>query len=191
MPELHGTITNVQSHVKTRKSDGKNFTLFEILMDGGTKYSTTDKAIAERAYNLVGKFVNMNFTEKHNGAYTNLYVNNIVAIPIAHNEKEILEVLNDQNSSYTPPSSAIQTPQPSLPQPATNDSREKTIWRQTATKVAAILSTDYEKFWTYVDELIAFYETGKKPSLDETRFVPKGAGQVEIPQSTHDDDIPF
>jgi len=68
MPELHGTITNVQSHVKTRKSDEKSFTLFEISIDGGTKSSTTDRAIGQRADNLIGKFVSMTFVEKQNGS---------------------------------------------------------------------------------------------------------------------------
>jgi hypothetical protein len=205
MPELHGTITNVQSHVKTRKSDGKSFTLFEISIDGGTKYSTTDRAIGQLAYNLIGKFVSMTFVEKQNGSYTNLYVNDLVAIPIANNEKEILEVLNDHNSSYVSPTPSNAIPRPAAapaptptPTPA-NDSREKTIWRQTATKVAAHLSTDYEKFWTHVDELIAFYETGKKPSLnvnqfsanDENQFIPKNAGNIPQAEIPNDDDIPF
>jgi hypothetical protein len=204
MPELHGTITNIESSVKTRKSDGKSFTIFEITLDGETTFSTTDRAIGQRAYTLKGKFVSLIYVEKVNGAYTNLYVNDLVEIPT---NKEILEVLNDHNSSYVPPtpSNAIPRPVPRraaaptpTPTPA-NDSREKTIWRQAATKVAAHLSTDYEKFWTHVDELIAFYETGKKPSLnvnqfsanDENQFIPKNAGNIPQTENLHDDDIPF
>jgi hypothetical protein len=143
------------------KRDGSSFTLFEVTIDG-QKY-VARKAVYDEAQAFIGQAAEVTTRSERNGNFTNFYLDAITPAPQAR-----------AASDY-------------------NEDPEKTlrIARQTASKVAAILSgDDRAAFWSNCDDLVAYYMDGIKPGEDEqyAAYGENGTGQGQL---RPDEEIPF
>ena len=200
MPIAEATITGVVSRTRERKSDGKSFTVYEITLNGQDKpkYQTFNREIAGQANRMLNQRAEIAFHVEQSGMFENHYIDD-VRLPT--------------NQDYYGGPQAAPPPTPPPIRDASAD-RDRSIWRQTAAKVSAHLSSSPVEFWSNVDDLVTYFQTGSKPDRFQ-RFVPPEArdmsqpvqaqnGNQFIPQEAYaqsaadhsfgpnpDDDIPF
>lgn len=133
------------------KRDGQQITLYEVFVNG--QAFVAKKPVFDQASMMVGQIVQLNTrTETNERGYTNNYLDSLVQGQQTQQAPQA-----QQQPQYHP------APTQPTEQPTT---RDRQIWRQTATKVAAHLSSGEPEhaFWRNVDVLVHFYETGQKPS---------------------------
>lgn len=160
------------------KRDGGQITLNEVFING--QAYTARKPVFDQASMLVGQIAQLTVrSETNDRGYTNHYLDGVM------------------QQMQTQP--VAQPSQPQIaPQVTTNlpTDKDRSIWRQCATKVAAQLlspSDGEATFWNNVDRLMQFYETGQKPNTEQA------SNPVSNPMSsvgqvggyTTDSDIPF
>lgn len=210
---LHDTIIlDVGYRDITRKADGKQFRIYEITDAQGTKWTTNRKDIAGEANRLINKRVEISGRIEEKGVYTNHYLDDLRAVdgqqsPVG---TRIAQAEPSTTSSSGFPGSNVTITGGQITPSGPTD-RDWSIWRQTATKVAASLSTGATEFWRNVDDLIAFYAHGQKPgpttappettALQETTALPQPSAasppgeyqsfSAEPDRPQFDSDIPF
>lgn len=155
--------------VYPRQVNGRNgtFTLMEVDLNG-QKY-VAKKEVADLAARMIGQPVEAVTRVEQRGQYTNYYVDDL------------------RPAGYGGTATVAQPPASVSP-----SDRDRQIWRQTATKVAATLSEGGAGgFWENVDMLLRFYETGVHP------VTPVPSPDYGLPafsgpdQYTPDENIPF
>jgi hypothetical protein len=146
------------------KRDGNQMTLFEVTING--RKWVARKPVFDVAEGLVSQMADVTTRVEQNGNYTNYYLDEIKPVAAAK-----------ASSDY-----------------AEDPERSERIARQTATKVAAIISThDPQAFWANVDDLVHYYMTGDKPidlASMEGYAEPSNGGAAQT-QAPDDDSIPF
>lgn len=148
-------------------------TIYDVVDQEGNKWTAWDKDTAEAAWHLKGQRAQAQVEVKQNGKYTNRTLITIGPSGASVPTPEIFP------SAPTFPPDPIAPNEASSLIPQTTD-RDRNIWRQTATKVAASLAPATEvEFWANVLMLYSYYETG---------VIPNGAPQE---QAETDDGIPF
>lgn len=155
---IQAVITGVSPRTVTRKSDGQQFTIYEVNANA-TNYQAR-KDVFDQAAALVGQPVLMEVRTEQKGTFTNHYVDSIAANGPAPVPVTTSAPVYTAPSTTSTAASFTVTGGASLPAPP---NRDLTIWRQTATKVAAHLSKTPSEFWKNVNDLILFYETGQEP----------------------------
>lgn len=206
-------IEDVNSKTINRKSDGKTITLYEIT-DGQKNPTTSRRDLANEAYHLRGKMADIEVRVEQNGVYENVYLENVrPAVASAQPPRDPFPEPEDRPPLPRPPRPE---PEPEIPRQGQNGhwSEDKwSVFRQTATKVAAHTSANANEFWQNVDQLVAYYATGISPNLEPipggvTSYAPaEGAQQAQrnrfVPEEAiasqagnegyehNDDDIPF
>jgi hypothetical protein len=155
------------------KSGAAPFTLFEIEDSDGTKWTTKKQGLALEAHSLVGKMASIDGTIKENGQYKNYYLEGITE---AGNLPAALISENGHSASNLLPATVDVRD--------TSGNRDEQIWRQTACKVAAVLSDDPVSFWENVDRLLNYFRTGEHPGQEEQTYATAST-------FTGDDNIPF
>lgn len=191
---LHGTIKSVTRKDLTRKSDGQPFTIFDIDTTCG-RISTSNQQHAQAANGMVGQTAFFDVTAKENGFYTNYYLN---AIKQEH-ETPVRTEWPQADISYSSPGAGTTSVTATAPQPVSfsqpglsGAEKDASIWRQTATKVAATIGGSPSDFWANVDDLMVYYATGKVPTYGvNTRAVDGTVIAEPVGATLTSDDIPF
>lgn len=189
---INTTIRDVTPRQVTRKSDGQQITLWEVIDGDGTKW-TARKDIATLAQNMLGQPVTIVTRVEQNGSYTNRYLD---AVELNMGAQIQQEFNQPQAPNYAQAAMQAQ-PQHPTPQPQyVPDDRIESIYRQTACKVAAHISTGQLDFWKNVGVLINFFRTGIFPIVveDENQNDSRAYGggyDNPPPDGLFDDSIPF
>jgi len=167
--------------VNTRQANSARgpFTIYEVVA-GGVAYRARKDLFDMASTIPVGTQLYAETRQEQKGEWLNHYIDSIVQMAQAG----IVAPPQLQAATYqagyqpsAPPAQNAQTsgwqqpPNPPVPQPQafTPTDKDRTIWRQTATKVAADLMTpgdSQDDFWSNVDRLIWFYETGQHDFQD-------------------------
>jgi hypothetical protein len=179
--QIQATVVSVESREARRKADNVAFTLYDVKLSDGEKYTTSRRETAEQAHSLTGKPALVTIKVEQNGQYTNRYINSIVGAMGSFMQPE---------PTFAPPPNGFATngfAPATTTIPDTTADRETSIYRQVATKVAATISQTPHEFWRNVDELIFFYQTGNKPSSAEVF----GTIPAPEPVAATTSDIPF
>lgn len=189
---INTTIRDVTPRQVTRKSDGQQITLWEVTDGDGTKW-TARKDIATLAQNMLGQPVTIvTRVEQTANGYTNRYLD---AVELNMGAQIQQEFNQPQAPNYAQAAMQAQ-PQHPTPQPQyVPDDRTESIYRQTACKVAAHISTGQLDFWKNVGVLISFFRTGIFPIVveDESQGQKQahGGGYDSPPPYADGDGIPF
>lgn len=192
-----GVITNVTKRQLVKKETQETFFMYDIDTTIG-KMQTTKRDIAESAFSLLNQTAELDFTTKHNGTYTNIYLNKVLPAPSNPAAQAQMAQTAGASDFLTQTAGVVATS--GIPTSGTGvgtnitvtsnipdepSVKQQSIHRQTATKVAAALNPEtVAAFWANVHALVKFYETGADP------LVPLPAGGLGA-ESTSDDDIPF
>lgn len=164
--QVETTILGVTQKEITKKDGGK-MVLFEVDTSDGTTWTTGKNELALDANNRVGQQAIIDGTIKENGKFKNYYLNSITDSPNSVTAPSV----NSPSPTTTPvfpttASAGNSTITWNIPSAGAWTAKDQSIWRQTATKVAAHISDgDPQTFWQNVDELVKYYETGEKPAF--------------------------
>ena len=143
---------------RTANSARGPFQIYEVLM-GGTPYRAR-KPVFDLAQTLRGQQVYADTRVEQKGEWTNYFVDSLTLPQPGPYQGQ-------PQNSYQPAQQGYQpqpAPQPTSPPNPTEKDRQ--IWRQTATKVAAFMRDQGETqqdWWMNVERLVWFYETGQHP----------------------------
>lgn len=159
--------------------NGNPFILYELFAADGTTW-VTRQDVFNVAQGMVGQMVEIVGRVEQKGNFTNHYAD-IVQLA----GQTLAQPVQAQNPALQAQQAAVAqgrvVHQPKW-QPTEND---RTIYRQTAGKVAAELSTTADEFWANVVEIARYFETGATPQLTQVM-----AG-MNITDGYQDDDVPF
>lgn len=138
---------------QTRQANSSRgpFTIYEVQL-GGQMYRAR-KPVYDQAFTLRGQTVIVETHSEQKGEWTNLFLDSI-------QPAQQMPAVPAQTSG------AVQT---EFVPDGVPTNRDLQIWRQTATKVAAHLQEpgeSEETFWSNVEKLVWFYETGRRPEDD-------------------------
>jgi hypothetical protein len=167
-PDTVGLFTIARVEQRTvNKRDGTSFTMYDVFTaEQQPAFATTKREIAESAFDLINKVAELHYTVRQNGNYTNFYVNQILPPPLnaaqtAQRAQEASPLL--AQAAGLPQAPVAAQGQREIPQgPPYPTDRDRSIFRQTAAKVAATLPvTDGLTFWENVEKLAAYFETGQ------------------------------
>jgi hypothetical protein len=224
MPEITGVITQAAPRVVERRDGSGSFTLYDVFIDGQGPF-VARRDVFNQAKSLEGFRVNAVTRSEQKGNFLNHYLDFVGPADGSH--------MPQQPAPQQQPAQPHQPTQPGPQQTAAQIMREgetaqeeaerrKTlsIHRQTATKVAAVISAGSPiDFWANVEAIVHYYATGQTPVgvtpqqqpqqprqnadayrqfQEQNQFVPAGAYQQDPgPQegqyaSTADDEsLPF
>lgn len=172
------TAENVVADIEPRKVNTRNgeVTIYDVVDTNGVKWVAWDRPLAEQAFALKGVPSIWKVDISQNGKFENKTLKEIAAKP-SGGFSAALDTMEAQLGSGTSSGFPTEVKRAMIEEPTFKD---RNIWRQTATKVAAHLQPGTElEFWTNVDMLTRFYETGEKPVA------------IEFQKSSVDDNIPF
>lgn len=156
------TIKAVNRRDLVRKRDNKPFTLYEIVDSTGTKWTTGRRDLAEEANGLIGQLVGLQGHEEQNAAgYTNYYLDDLIAGPVQQQGNGALAPPQERQQPQNP-GGTIGIQQVTS---VTDAVKQTYIMRQTAAKVAALISPSAAEFWANCDALNSYFNTGNKPQL--------------------------
>lgn len=179
---FEAVASNVTNKELTRKSDGRKFTLYTVETDHGS-FTTAKRDLAQRAYSLIGKPASYHVKTEQRGEFTNYYLESVEPISQAVADSAFTPPMMNQVSG--PPSRPDVYQEP-VGEPAGPTAKDMMIFRQTAAKVSAQISTTPNEFWLNLDDLVAYFADGTKPSAPDMSGVGMGGSS-----GFSDDDIPF
>jgi hypothetical protein len=174
-----------------QRQDGTSFTIHEVIDQTGRKW-VARRDVANMAQSYVGHMVEMiTRTEQKAGrngqTFTNHYVDHIAPA----NAMTAIQQAHQAQAAYAPQTMAptpspTPTPPPTPPPPPqgppeVHTERDRSIYRQTAGKVAAEISKTPSEMWENIVLLARYFETGQVP--------PNAQGGGSNDQ--YEDDIPF
>lgn len=182
------TVKTVEPKL-VKKGTPEQRTIYDVVDVSDVKWTVWERELAEKAFGLKGVTSLWKVDISQNGSYTNRTLKEIQAKaangfePALNAMEASLGTLGTGMGGSLDGGSLDGFKAAVVDEP---DFKDRTIWRQTATKVAAHLQAGTElEFWTNVDMLVKFYETGEKPgSVDPF-------GQAAQTAKNPDDDIPF
>jgi hypothetical protein len=192
---LTATVTNVTTKQVVSKRTQQPITLWLVQTSDGTEWSTNRADIGNAALQLTGQVVDITGSVKNDGTYTNYYVNSIKANPSAQPSPVAQAAATAQAAQEA--NKPVSFDQYAALEKQKLHEKNRNIFRQTACKVAASLSSPddpAEEFWSNVDHLMVFFITGRTP------FTPTANHQADMNPGTisvtshigdTDDDIPF
>jgi len=197
MTQIVGVLTNASDRQVNRRDGQGSFTLHEVWVDGRGPF-VARRDVYMLALGLVNQRVIAQVRSEQKGDFTNHYLDHVTADWNGANQPQqpnYQQAMPQQ--TYNPPSPQPQqqyTPPPSQDEARiAQERKDLSIYRQTATKVAATLATVGQTnpnsldFWNNVNDLIRFYQTGQMPVL-------VGGTTPPAMNDTYvhgDDDIPF
>jgi hypothetical protein len=153
------------------------FTIYEVQM-AGTQYRAR-KPVYDLALTLRGQTVYAETRLEKNGQWDNYYVDAIMRPPDQQQLPDQPQQVNQapQTQTQQQVAQAVQHYQEPQGQAQVQGyiptDKDRIIWRQTATKVAADLlgpSDGEDSFWANVEKLMWFYETGQHGFMDDPNF---------------------
>jgi hypothetical protein len=195
---MESTLREVAiEEVSTRTVGANNSTIWDIKTAGGPTVNTF-KAELGNAARIIweqGQLADMKVTVEQKGQYTNYLLDKIqvsknsVSTPVG---QAAVQAQQAQELSFE---KFAETEKLRLAHAdAVQAQREMSIHRQVAAKVAATLQPGTaNEFWSNVEELVTFFQTGETPFTANTSSVTSHTadpGPVDLPPLS-DDDIPF
>lgn len=201
---MEAVVKTVEPRI-IKEGTSEQRTIYDVIDLQDNKWTAWEKPVAEKAWGLKGVPALWLVEIKQKDSYTNRTLKGIEAKQ-SDGYGPALNTMESQLGSVDPrtfaPLPGVSTGFPSETKAALVQEptfKDRTIWRQAATKVAAALGAGSPlEFWSNVDDLIRFYETGEKPQ--SVQFIlgsqergadpadPVGAAMFG---SQSDDDIPF
>lgn len=188
-------MEQVVQDVEVRKItvQGQERTIYDVIDSTGTKWTAWEQPLAERAFAMKGQPAvwKVDVVQKNN--FTN----------------RTLKDIQSANGSGAPQTTTTPTfpSQPALPasfQPSTASTafappapdtitfKDRLIFRQTACKVAAQISTSQDEFRSNVAELVEFFTTGEWPyRVGDIAKQLQADEMVERAEAAKEDDLPF
>ncbi len=170
-------MEGIVKDVEVRKIKNGTMTVYDVVDAEGVKWTAWEKELAERAYALKDQPALLEVDVEQKGKWTNRNLRGIEGKPVA-GFTPALEAMSASLGTEKPPSlldaKEALTEAPSY--------RDRSIFRQTAAKVAAHLAeggSSPEEFWANTRDLAAYFESGVLPS-----------GGDKAP-AVAEDDIPF
>jgi hypothetical protein len=212
-------IKDVDYRDVNRKADGKPIRIYQIHTTDGVKWTTNRKDIATDAFRMVGQQVEIQGRQEENGIYTNYYLDEVHA-PGANPPQAGGQWAPPQATGFAPeppvlaPATITVQPQPITTAPNSEigpqgpTPTDWAIWRQTAAKVSAHISSGAAEFWANVDDLVNYFAYAIKPQApsivpgsrpepiqpQQNQFIPESAYADPGPEPRpdyNDSDIPF
>lgn len=201
---MEATVIEVEYRKGNRKKDNSEYVCYDIVDQDGVKWVAWERGLAERAFNLKGQPALWQVEVTQNGEWTNRTLKGIDAKATSGFEPA-LTAMTASIGSFSP---TTQAPvggglvAPTITFAGEGDVptfKDRSIWRQTATKVAAHLGGTMAEFWENVAVLERFYETGESQQVTLDTLIASGQVQlgaanlgVQFPtQPPQDDEIPF
>lgn len=186
---IEGEILGVEPKQVTRRADSRQFTFFEVRMDDSTVYSTMNVEIANEAatYAATGKKVRLGVKIEDDGRFIKRYLNQVIgevfanapaptngnaaAVPvptgfIPPKAQPSSVISNTDGLKETGVPNVLEVMDPAERAKQIEEERQLRIMRQAACKVASMLQAPGESqldFFTNVDVLLRFFQTGIKP----------------------------
>jgi hypothetical protein len=169
MPEVRTfTLMSAQPRLVTPRDPSKNaFTLYEIFDNQGGKW-VVRQDVYNHALPLIGQLVTAVCRVEQNGQYTNFFIDSVD--PAGGGPTYVpAQQAQTAQAQYAPtPQQTQQIPvQPMMAQ--TERERQQSIHRQTAGKVAAGISSTADEFWSNVQAIFHWFETGQIPQTVATQ----------------------
>jgi hypothetical protein len=231
VPQILGVVTNTAPKVVERRDGSGSFTLYEVWIDGQGPF-VARKDVYTLAQGLIGVQVEAVTRTEQKGNFLNHYLDFIQAAQgqgYAAAQTAVYQAQAAQQQPVMPQPQTIM-PQPMTPQAMTaeavmsaaDEHRELSIHRQTAAKVAAAVyaanaasgvPSSALDFWSNIEALVRFFQSGVKPTAaqpprqnaaayqpfsenqaSQNQFVPAGytdPGPDPNRPAQTDDDIPF
>ena len=163
--------------------------VYDVIDGSDVKWTAWEKDLAEKAFYLKGKVGVAEVKVEQNGKYTNRTLVSIVG-----KDEGFGSATSNGGQTMTTATTGTFSTGGFNPGPATQaDYRERTIFRQTAAKVAAGLSQNPNEFWANVQDLAQYFETGETPSGNNSPgYSSEPFGPSTDPFTPEkDDDLPF
>jgi len=182
MPEIQGTITHAAPRTIERRDGSGSFPLYEVWIDGQGPF-VARKDVFGIAQQLMGaRVVAITRDEMKNG-FQNHYLDFVALVQGQPADQTAAQAVQAAQAAQQPPAqqtvpvtqtapqTPVQTAEQVLSQPSPEEERKNlSIHRQTAAKVAAVLSPGNEiDFWQNVTALVRFFQTGVKPMAGYTQ----------------------
>jgi hypothetical protein len=181
---VEAVASTVTNKTLSRKSDGRQFVLYEVETDMG-KFSTTKRDLAADAHRLVGKPGRFLVKTEQRGDFTNYYLEAV--------EEGTREATSSFPVQMPKPPEAQSTSAALSPPDMSGEPTQKDIFifRQTAGKVAAQISETADEFWSNIEDIANYFITGEKPGVVQNQYVPEAALATVASGGFEDSDIPF
>lgn len=189
--------------VSTRKVKNDTMTLWDIEVGDGTKLTTFQSPLGEKAKSYIGQICDFQITidGPNDKGFTNLYLEGVQRSP---GVKQPSEVAQAAHRAQTAAGTATEVTYDQYKDLSEGQEQRKTtsIHRQTAAKVAAaLLPESSQEFWTNVTDLVHYFATGENPFIAEKQAntastTTGGTSPTPEPEWSGtepdtDDDIPF
>lgn len=152
----------VVEDIRTRTANSARgpFEIYELQLQG--QWHRAKKDLWDSAQMLRGQTVFAETRTEQRGEWTNYFVDSLV--PSSPATQQAVPATAGYPPEQQLPLQTQQAPAPVAPPGPTQ--KDRTIWRQTATKVAAQMLDPGDSqvdFWANVDMLTWFYESGERP----------------------------
>jgi len=148
-------LTNVVEKTLQRKDGSGPFQVYEIETSAGTYRSRKD--LATKLRSLIGAQIEMVTRVEQKGDWTNYYID---YADIASNQPD---PVGQAQAATSNPVVQAQIAQETGPL-AAEERKNKSIHRQTAAKVAAMIADgNPQTFWSNVADLFTYFQTGTVP----------------------------
>lgn len=160
----------VVEDIRTRQANSARgpFEIYEIQLLG--EWHRAKKPLWDSAQMLRGQTVFAETRSEQRGEWKNYYVDTLTPSSPATQQPYPATAGYPQyppQQQIHPPQAPPAPPAPPAPEPTQKD---RTIWRQTAAKVAAQMLDPGDSqldFWANVDMLVWFFESGERPGQGE------------------------
>ena len=154
----------VVEDIRTRTANSARgpFEIYEIQLQG--QWHRAKKDLFDSAQMLRGQTVFAETRNEQRGEWTNYFLDSLVPSSPATQQPYPAQAGYPQQTPVTPQGPPVA---PAAPVPSEKD---RTIWRQTAAKVAAQMldpGDSQQDFWANVDMLVWFFESGERPGQGE------------------------
>lgn len=172
------TMEAIVKDVEARKIKNNTETIYDIVIQDGTKWTAWTRELAERAYGLKDTLALLEVEVKQNGNFTNRTLKSIAAKVDAGFAPALSAMEQSIGRTFTE-AYIDSSPGPQFteaPREGSGTEKDISIWRQVAGKVAGQISTDRTEFWENVEQLYNYFSTGIIPGrlLAELRKDPRG-----------------
>lgn len=182
-------IVGVQPRVITSKKNGQQYTVFDIQTGNNGTIGTFKQDDGRTAMSMVGQPAIL--TIEQDGQYGKLLAvapAGPMAATIAHTQQAMATQQPKVNGyPYEQNDSVTQEQARAIATGTAPIDRDTSIHRQVAAKVAGHISQNSTEFWSNVEDLFNYFQTGISPLANKAAAQPQESYSAPVPQ----DDIPF
>jgi len=189
------TLTNAAPRIVNKRDGSGSFTLFELFDHEGTAW-VVKQDVYNVAQNWIGQPVQMTVRVEQNGQWTNRFAD-IVQLaqgqPMQQQgpmQSSAMQAVGAAQSAQAQAGRAVQPQQQNYQPEPWPTQKDRSIHRQTAAKVAAALQpTSASEFWSNVQDLAAYFDSGAVPD-QQPQYAGAAMGNDYGSYQHGDDDAP-